>query len=142
MALVVPDLGELELLDKMLKDALSTDENYIMKLYQNNYTPVAGSGNPSGTFTEANFTNYTNRTLTRANWSAAATVSNKAESSYGTSPQSWTCGATGNTIYGYYVQQANAPSYVLWAELFSTARVLANGDILNITPKFTLASEN
>lgn len=139
MPLIVPDQGELELLDKMLKDALSTNENYIMKLYRNDYTPAANSA--PGSFTEANFTTYAARTLTRATWNAAVTVSNKAESSYGTSPQSWTCGATGNTIYGYWVEGATSAK-VLWGERFSTSRVLANGDILNITPKFTLASEN
>jgi hypothetical protein len=35
MPLVVPNAGELELLDKMLKDALSSDEDYILKLFQN-----------------------------------------------------------------------------------------------------------
>lgn len=139
MPLVVPDQGELELLDKMLKDALSTNENYILKLYRNDYTPASNSA--PGSFTEANFTNYAARTLTRINWNAAVTVSGKAESSYATTPQSWTCGATGNTIYGYWVEAATSAK-VLWAERFSTSRVLANGDVLNITPKFTLASEN
>jgi hypothetical protein len=43
MALVIADVGEIELLDKMLKDALSVDETYTLKLYQNNYTPLASS---------------------------------------------------------------------------------------------------
>ncbi len=78
---------------KMLKDTLSTDENFILHLYKNNYTPVAGT--TSTDFTEANFTNYVVKTLARATWRAAVTVSGKAESSYGTTPLSWTCGATG-----------------------------------------------
>lgn len=139
MPLVVPDQGELELLDKMLKDALSTNENYILKLYKNDVTPTNVFA--PGSFTEADFTNYAARTLSRATWNAAVTVSGKAESSYGTSPQSWTCGASGNTVYGYWVEGA-ASAKVLWAERFSTSRVLASGDVLNITPKFTLASEN
>lgn len=139
MPLVVPNQGELELLDKMLKDALSVDENYILKLYRNDYTPADVSA--PGSFTEANFTSYAARTLTRTNWNTAVTVSGKGESSYGSTPQSWTCGTTGNTIYGYWVEGATSAK-VLWAERFSTSRVLANGDVLNITPKFTLASEN
>lgn len=139
MPLVVPDQGELRLLDIMLKLALSTNEDQILKLYNNNYTPAAASA--PGSFTAATFTNYVPKTLLRATWSNAATVSNKAESSYGTSPLSWTCGATGDTVYGYWVEGSTS-SKVLWAERFSTSRVLANGDILNITPKFTLASEN
>lgn len=138
MALYTTNLGELELLDKMLKDALSVDENYILKLYQNNYTPDDTSA--PGSFTEANFTNYAAITLTRSGWNSAVVVSNKAETSYGSVPQSWTCGASGNTIYGYYVVGATS-SVVLWAELFSTSRVLANQDVLNLTPKFTLNHE-
>lgn len=138
MALVVPNAGELELLDKMLKDALSSDEDYILKLFQNDYTPDQTTA--SGSLTEANFTNYAAVTLTRAGWNQAVTISNKAESSYGSAAQSWTCGASGNTIYGYYV--ANPSGTVLWAERFAVSRVLANGDVLNLTPKFTLNSEN
>jgi hypothetical protein len=137
MALVVPDSGELELLDKMLKDALSTDEAFVMKLYKSDTTPAASS--VAGDFTEADFTSYAAATLARASWAAAATVSNKAESSF--AAQSWTCGTTGNTIYGYYVVGATSGT-CLWAERFATSRVLASGDVLNITPKFTLASEN
>lgn len=140
MALVVPNEGELELLDKMIKDALSADEAYILKLYRNDYTPDAVAA--SGSFTEANFTNYVAKTLARTTWNAAVTNgSGKGETSYGATPQSWTCGASGNTVYGYWVEGASSAK-VLWAEKFSTSRVLASGDILNLTPKFTLASEN
>ena len=138
MALLTPNKGELELLDKMLKDALDTDESYLLKLYKNDYTPADASVTAS--FTQADFTNYAGRTLTRAGWNAAVTVSGKAETSYGTGPQSWTCGASGNTVYGYYVEGITSGT-TLWAERFSTSRVLANGDVLNITPKFTLNKE-
>lgn len=138
MALVVCRQGELQLLDKMLKDALSTDENYILMLFQNNYTP--DQDDASGSFTEATFTDYAARTLTRATWNTAQVNGTKAESSYGTTPESWTCGATGNTIYGYWMEGATSGD-VLWAERFATSRVLADGDVLNITPKFTLSSE-
>jgi hypothetical protein len=140
MPLIVPQEGELELLKKMLKLALSTDETYILKLYRTDVTPNSSTSRTS--FTEANFTGYAARTLTRANWSAGViNASNASESSYGSSPQSWTCGATGNTVYGYWVEGATSTK-VLWAERFSTSRVLASGDVLNITPKFTLQSQN
>jgi hypothetical protein len=135
MSLYTPLLGELQLLDKMLKKALSTDENYILKLYQNNYTPD-GNAAP-GSFTEANFTNYAAVTMTRALWNSSTIVSGVAQTSYGSAPLSWTCGASGNTIYGYYVVGATS-AVVLWAELFATSRVLANQDVLNLTPQFTL----
>lgn len=135
MTLWTPNLGQLQLLDKMLKKALSTDEGYYLKLYQNNYTPDANSA--PGSFTEATFTNYAVMTLARATWNASVIVSGAAQTSYGSSPLSWTCGASGNTIYGYYVVGATS-GVVLWAELFATSRVLANQDVLNLTPQFTL----
>ena len=140
MALKVPNVGELQLLDKMLKDALTTDEDYYLKLYQNDKTPA--DADTTSSYTVATFTGYATRTLTRSGWNSAVTNgSNKAETSYGSTPQSWTCGVTGNTIYGYYVE-AETSNALLWAERFATQRVLANGDVLNITPKFTLSTES
>ena len=136
MALVVPDLGEIELLTKLLKNTADT-EDYILKLYKNNYTPI--SATVVGSFTEADFTNYADKTIARSDWATPSTVSNKAESSVAT--QSWTCGVTTNTIYGYYVVGATS-GVCLWAEEFAAARVLADGDILNLTPKFNLSSAN
>ena len=139
MPLVVPNEGELILLDYMLKD-VSVTADYILRLFKNDVTPDQDS--TDGTFTEADFTDYAEVTMTRANWQAAVTATGKGESSYGTAPQSWTCGATGNTIYGYWVETTDVTPKILWAERFATSRVLADGDVLNITPKFTLSSEN
>jgi hypothetical protein len=125
--------GELQLLNKMLKLALSTDETYILKLYRTDVTPNSSTSRTS--FTEANFTGYAARTLTRANWSAGViNASNASEMSYGTTPQSWTCGTTGNTIYGYWVEGTTSTK-VLWAERFSTSRVLASGDKIKACPR-------
>jgi len=137
MPLVIANVGELELLDKMLKDALTVDENYTLKLFTNNVTPDQAS--IASTFTEATFTGYSAKALTRTAWSAATTVSNKAQSSY--SQQSWTCGATGDTIYGYYVIAATS-TVLLWAEKFDSPRIVANTDVFNVTPVFTFNSEN
>ena len=140
MALVTTNLGELELLDKMLKDALDTDENYILKLFHTDVTPSENS--TSASFVEATFTNYAAVTLTRSNWNAAVlNGSNAAESSYGSAAQSWTCGATGDTIYGYWMEGATSGT-CLWAEKFATARTLTDSDVLNLLPKFTLQSAN
>ena len=139
MSLVVPAVGELALLNKLLSNLLSSNEDYILKLYRTADTPDANSVQAS--FTECNFTNYLARTLSRAGWTAAVVSSTKGESSYA-GVQSWTCGTDGNTVYGYWViGNTKNVNIVLWAELFSTARVIASGDILNITPKFTLMSE-
>lgn len=133
-ALLVPDEGEVELLDKMLKDALSVDENYTLKLYKTDVTPAESDTNAS--YTIADFTDYTSKTLARTTWAGASTSAGTTSTTY--TQQSWTCGASGNTIYGYWVVGATSGE-VLWAEKFATARVLASGDTLNLTPRMELA---
>ena len=138
MALLIPDVGEVELLDKLLKDALAVDENYTLKLYKNDYTPLNSS--IAADFTVADFDGYVDKTLTRAGWGAAATVANVAESSYSVE-QSWTCNSGTQTIYGYYVVGATS-TVLLWAERFTITRTLAALDQIRITPKFSLRSQN
>ena len=137
MPLVVPTEGEIQLLQKLLQLTADT-ETYILHLYQNLYAPVPAT--TATNFTEANFTGYAAVTLNRTDW-ATPTLNGSNIAQSQVAQQSWTCGATGNTIYGYYVMGATSGK-VLWAEEFGTARVLAVGDILNLTPVFTLQSAN
>lgn len=139
MAIKVPNVGELELLDKMLKDALSVDESYTMKLFKNDVTP--GDSDTAGTYTEADFSGYSAKTLTRSGWGAASTVGGVAQSVY--TNQTWTkSGATSNTIFGYYVIGTTSTT-LLWAERLSSSVALAlDGSSLTITPTFTLRSQN
>lgn len=134
MSLVCPDVGEVELLDKMLKDALSVDEDYTLKLFKTNVTPA--ESDTAGSYTVADFTNYVNKTLTRTGWAGASTAGGTTSTTF--AQQSWTCGASGNTVYGYWVIGVTS-TVVLWAEAFATARVLASGDTLNLTPRMELA---
>lgn len=137
MALVVPNEGEIELLKKLLIYTADT-EQYQLRLYQNDYSPNADSTLSS--FSEADFTNYALKALNRSDWATPTTDGNgKAQSQV--SFQSWTCGLSGNTVYGYYVVGASSGK-VLWAERFNVARSLGDGDVLNVTPVFNLASAN
>ena len=116
-----------------------------MVLFKSNTTPA--ETDTTATYTTADFTNYSGKTLTRTvnngstwntpasgsptgSWSGEASV---AEATY--QQQSWTCGSTGNTVYGYYLVGATSGKFVL-AEAFGTARALADGDTLNLTPRF------
>ena len=139
MALVVPDAGELELLNKMLKAALSSDEDYILRLFKSDITLGSSTVAADLNAIEADFTDYEEKTLTRAGWGAAATSSGKAQSVY-SAEQSWTCGASGNTIFGYYIL-GDISGVLLWAEKFSSTRILVDETVLNLTPVFTLSSE-
>lgn len=104
MALKVTNSGELLLLMWAIKST-STPENLTLKLFRTDVTPSDTS--VAGDFTEANFTNYTAKTLSRSGWSDPSTVAGKASITY-SSAQSWTCGSTGNTVYGYYVVGATS----------------------------------
>jgi hypothetical protein len=147
VAFLVPNEGEIQLLTDLL--AGGTLENWTLKLYKTNVTPA--ETDTGATYTVADFTSYANKTLTRSvsgstwqtvaggspsgSWSAEAAV---AKSSYGSAAQSWTCGASGNTIYGYYIVGATSTKLIC-AELFASSRTLANGDTLSLTPVFEAA---
>lgn len=139
MPLVTSNTGELKLLDYMLR-AVNTSENFLLRLFSNNATPAGTS--VISDFTEATFTSYAALTLTRGTWASAATSdfgggTIKAYSTY--AQQTFTCGTTGDTIYGYYMTTVGGA--LLWAEKFASPRVLSNTDELLVTPFFSLNSE-
>lgn len=138
MALIVTNSGE-NLFNGYVFKSTSISENFVLCLYTNNYDPVATS--TTANFTEASFTDYTSKTLTRGSFNDPSTNgSGKSEISYAS--QTWTVGTGSSaTIYGYYVKGSVTGTTYL-AEKFSTARALAAGDSLVLTPKFTLFSEN
>jgi hypothetical protein len=138
MALVVPDVGEVLKLAKVLyTNTVSSGGNLTLKLYQTDITPAESDTHTAYDTAVCTFTNYVNKTLTAAsggsNWSAATTSSGTTSSTYGGgSPQSWTCGADGDPVYGYQVQTSTP--VLQWAEKFSSVKTLTNGDTLNLTP--------
>jgi len=134
MSVVIPNVGEVELLDKMLKES---NEDYTLKLFKNNFYPDAST--VVGDFEEADFTNYISVSITRSGWSIAL-ESGKAKGEHSTVP-TWTCGATGNTIYGYWLEGATSGT-LLWAERFDDEAPLSSGDTLDVTLQFVFYSGN
>jgi hypothetical protein len=132
-ALVCPNVGEGELLDKMLKDALSVDESYTLKLYSA-VAPAISEATVAGDFTECTFTGYVAKTLTRAGW-AAATIGDPTYTTY--AQQSWSP-TTSQTVIGYWVIGVTSTT-LLWCEAFAAPRTVQNGDTLNLTPRMELA---
>lgn len=136
-ALVVPDVGEVIFAKRCLYEAPA---DLTLKLFKTNVTPAEGDTHAS--YTVADFTNYVDKTLTATQaagtWAVPTTTAGTTSSAYGGgTPLTWTCGATGNTIYGYWWQ--NATPTLMLAEAFATARVLASTDVLNLTPNFQAA---
>lgn len=132
MALLVPDIGEVELLSRMLNKVATGDVK--LHLFSNNYTPVEGSA--LANFTECNASGYAAKTLSGASWTVA-TNAGTTEASY--AEQTFTFTAA-QTVYGYYVTDSGSTK-VLWAELFTGApfNIPAGGGSVKVTPKIQLA---
>ncbi len=115
----------------------SPEATLLLKLFSNNYTPVAAS--VAGSFTSATFTGYAIKTLSAAGWNAATTVAGKGVAVYGTA-QTW-ASTSSETIYGYFIVGGSS-GILYWAETFASPRPIASGDTISITPQISVNSEN
>jgi hypothetical protein len=146
MALMVPREGDVQL----LADLLGSGENWLLGLFHANITPAETDTASTYTAQEASFTSYARKTLTRtvgaSTWNTPVSQSPSGSpawssrtqvghSQYGSAPQTWTCGATGDTVYGYFAIGATSGK-LIFAEAFSTPRTVANGDTLQVQPVF------
>lgn len=140
MAILVPDVGEVELLKRLLY-ANSGSENGSLRLFKNNVTPA--ESDTASTFTVADFTGYSNLTLTSSQsgstWAVPTTSSGTTSSTYGTNMGPLTnSGGSAQTVYGAYC--VGATSGTLWfSDLFSAARTLNPSDSITYTPRIELA---
>lgn len=133
MAILVVDDGEVKLANLALNSAVS-GENFTLHLFQN--TTTFYDNTVAGDLTEANFTNYTSKTLTRGNWTITS-VGGAAVATYNAA-QSWTCGTSGNTVGGYYI--LDGQGNLIGGDNFTSPISLVDTDVLNVTPKLTFAS--
>lgn len=133
MALKVPNIGLEELLPLLTAELAGAE----VCLFENNYTPVAGS--LVGNFTEATFPGYAREPL--ANWTAVVIAADHARQD--ADDCEFTLSATGGpySVYGYYVLSAGGD--LLWAERDPNAPgVLSTvGDVYRVIPQFSMASE-
>lgn len=140
MSLVVTNQGEARALEIVLNKVAA--DNLEIRLFKNNYTPVAAS--TLGNFTEADFSGYPDEgiPLVAGDWVVTPGAPSEAEH-----PQvifESNADQAEQLIYGYYVVEANPSSngIVRWAERFSTGpmNIENNGDQIKITPVFEAAS--
>ena len=132
MALVVPDVGEQELLKNCINNA--SPDNRIIHLYTNDKVPAEGDLHTG--YTAATASGYGPITLSGTNW----VVNTSAGVTLGEYPQvTFTFTAGEPTIYGYYVTN-NAVSILLWAERFTDGPYVipGGGGTLKITPRIAL----
>lgn len=127
MSAVFPDEGLQRLIEFMVNKTASA--NLKLRLFKNNYTPVAGS--VLADFTEVTVAGYAAVTLTGSSWTVAVS-SSVATATY--PAVTFTFTGTGETVYGYYVVD-NGTAKVLWAEKLGTAYAIPGaGGSVTITP--------
>ena len=113
-------------------------EEFVIDLYQNNYTPVDGSS--AGNFTVATFPGYAQVALLRANFSAPSITANVAYTQYSSAPDFSCTGGGGQLVYGWYMRGATSGK-VLAAQAFAIARNMTPGASESINPlQFALKS--
>jgi hypothetical protein len=125
---LIPDADEVTWLKMVTNNTAPL--NVILKLYKNNYTPVAGSTEAS--FTEATFTGYSSIELAGASW--GFTQASPSHADYAQQTFTSSADQTAQTIYGYYLVQKTS-GYIMGAEAFASPFTIANnGDTIKVTP--------
>lgn len=124
MTLIVPTVGENEILNKFLNQSLT------LKLYSNNRIPAAGD--TASSYTEVTGGGYANFALVFGTWVVSGGIA-----TYVAHDFTFT-GATGapGTIYGYFV--VNGSGVLCWAERFSESVVPftpTNGSVIRVTAR-------
>jgi hypothetical protein len=143
VGLLIPNEGETQLLTDLLGGGAL--ENWTLKLFTSATTPA--ETDTAATYTEATFTGYSAKTLTRSigastwntpasgaptnAWSAEAAV---AESVYGSAAQSWSA-TSAQTIQGYILVGATSTK-LIGAEKFASPISLVNPSSLTLQPRF------
>lgn len=139
MSIVIPDAAKVEWLKRALYGNAGS-ENLSLRLFKNNITPA--DSDVAGTYTVADFTGYSNVTLTSSQsagtWAVPTAVSNKATSTYGTNA-TWTA-TSDQTVYGWYMLFSSS-GIIAASQAFAgggKALVGANSDQLTIVPRLQL----
>ena len=133
MALVIPNVSEVTLLNNMLN--VATPTNTILHLYSNNLTP--SSTTVVGDVTEVTSGGYSAITLTSLSWTVSTSGGGITTASYAEQTFNITTSAT---VYGYYI--TNVAGDLLWLERFTAApfQLPGSGGQVLITSQISLNS--
>ncbi len=138
MAIVIPDAAKIPWMKRMLYDNAGS-ENISLRLFKTNVTPA--DSDTAGSYTVADFTGYSNFTLTStqsgSTWPVPTVSSNKGTATYQTTA-TWTA-TTDQTIYGWYMVFATSGT-IAASQSFGAGKPLvgANSDQLSIIPRLQL----
>ena len=139
MPLHVPNPSEGKLLEFML--GVATPGNQQLCLFTNNITHA--DDDILADYTEMGAVQgYVRKTLTKTSWVVTPTAAAGAGAATGAyAEQTFAFDGTGGTVivYGYFVIDVTT-GLLLWGEKFSSSKTVANnGDLIKITPQFTLS---
>lgn len=139
MSGLIPSVGLVAILNTMIDLSGGIVLPITLKLYSNDYIPVAGS--VSSSFTEVSGGGYVDVDLESASFTV--TGGSPASAQYNDFVDFTFTGSTDSpgTVYGYYILDAN--SVVIAAERFPSDDLPfspVNGSLIRVKPSFTLAS--
>lgn len=137
--LVVPDVGELVLLRRMLVPDANDTMPLRIKLYQSDTVPNRES--VLADFTEANFAGYTQKDLDQTNWSTPATTAGIAQVTWVPGFISWLATSGTQDIYGYLVTDWTGIT-LLWAERYPNPVTVSTTVPALVLPTMRLRSES
>ena len=140
MAEIYPDEGLDAILSIYPKGGTYTAPLQLKLFKSQTATTVITSGQTIGNITETTYTSYAQQALASATWGAVGAGSGGRKSTY---PQVTfpTCGATGDTINGFYVTDNGVTKCICQANFDDgLAVVLALNDIIKVTPAQTFQS--
>jgi hypothetical protein len=132
MAFIVPDIGEVQLLKRLLGIGGTANGSLTLRLYEND--PTIDENTTIGLLTECTAAGYASITLAGASWAVPITVSGQTSTSYAQQTFSFTGAAT---VHGYYITDG---SNLVLVERFASAPfvVPAAGGQIAITPTMNL----
>jgi hypothetical protein len=131
MLMVVTNDGKEYFLSLAMQVPTVASEDWFVKLFKNNFTPVDGS--VTADFTEATFTGYSAVGIGPGSMNPPAVVANVAESTY-TGPPVFTCtGGADETVYGWFLMGDSSGKTYL-AQKFDTPRLMTPGAVESLDP--------
>jgi len=131
MALLVPNVGEEEMLKRIIGDVSGGD--VTLHLYGDNITPT--ETDTVSSYTELTGGNGYSKKVLDGTWTISGDPTGASYPEYEFSFNS----GTGETVYGYFVTDST-DTVLLWAERFSDApyTIPTGGGSIFITPKIQL----
>jgi len=139
MALLVPNVGETEMLNRILGKN-SSPAGLSLKLFESDTTPAETDTHTS--YTEPNDTSYAAASLSGASWTITTDGGGVTEASYAQQTFTFAGEGSAQNIYGYFVTttDSGAATVLLWAERFTDGpyTIPTGGGTIRITPKVRL----